>query len=41
MEKPLTFCEACGQLDFTKDNLYHDGDENKEDLIKDDDSLWE
>ena len=41
MDKPLILREACAQLGITEDNLYNNGDENEEDLIKDEDSLWE
>ena len=39
MDKPLTFCEACAQLGITEDD--NDGNENEEDLIEEEDSLWE
>ena len=41
MDKSLTFREACAQLGITEDNLYNKGDEKEEDLIEDNDSLWE
>ena len=42
MDKLLIFRKTCAHLGIIKDNnLYNDGDENEEDLIEDEDSLWE
>ena len=41
MDKLLTRCEAYSLLGITKDISYNDDYENKKDLIKHEDSLWE